>query len=565
MIAPSLQYRSIFLLLSAAFLAFGWSLGNEFAFDDTIHIGQSIAEGSTSLFSLPFYPGNLYRPFVSLSYLLTHSVAGLAPFSYHLVNLLLHCACVAALYKFALLFTTSRGALLGALLAAVHPLFTEVVVNVSGRSESLCALGVLISLTIYGNSCSKGERLPTHALLVLFLSALWALFSKESGMVVIPLTMLLTLFGVRLYPHARAVWGENLVRALISQLAALVIYLLLRSAALGGSLWGGVIIDPVDNYLVTLTPLARAWSACALLGKYVSLALFPYSLSPDYSFGLLVPPPTFIEAIFSEWGAYFFLASALLVGGALALYRRRVEGVFVLWFFVAFVVTSNFLFPIGTIFGERLAYLPSMGLLMGVGILLSSLKSTLLRIGLLACVFVFLVVKSVVYARVWINNETLFTSLIISGPESAKAQLNYGMVLREKGALDEAMLYVRRALAIYPAFADAAYGLGLIYFDKKIFSGAEHWFNEALKENPDHLPSMIGAGRAALNSGRVDEAGLSYRNVLTREPLNVEALGALIGLELLQGNKREARRLLERLKTIAPKNPAIPVFERDIG
>lgn len=75
-----------------------------------------------------------YRPLCTLSFRLNHAIGGLNPWSYHLVNVLLHAAVTG-------LFTRFSKALLGdgywtfmaGLMFASHPIHTEAVAGIVGR------------------------------------------------------------------------------------------------------------------------------------------------------------------------------------------------------------------------------------------------------------------------------------------------------------------------------------------------------------------------------------------------------------------------------------------------
>lgn len=77
-----------------------------------------------------------YRPLCTLSFRLNHAIGGLNPWSYHLVNVLLHAAVTG-------LFTRFSKALLGdgywtfmaGLMFASHPIHTEAVAGIVGRAD----------------------------------------------------------------------------------------------------------------------------------------------------------------------------------------------------------------------------------------------------------------------------------------------------------------------------------------------------------------------------------------------------------------------------------------------
>jgi len=141
--------------------AYSNSLDVPFAFDDWHAIEQNPA--IRDLANLPRYftdpttssvlrENRDLRPLHVLSLALNHRVSGLAPWSYHLVNLVLHwlvCLLVYRIVRDHLWLDPGEAgpvALAAALLVAVHPLNTEAVNYVSCRSAlqtTACYLGAL--------------------------------------------------------------------------------------------------------------------------------------------------------------------------------------------------------------------------------------------------------------------------------------------------------------------------------------------------------------------------------------------------------------------------------------
>src|SRR5262249_4743471 len=98
---------------------------------------------------------SVFRPVVNLSYALDYSLWGLRPFGFHLSSVLCHMLNVALLFWVASMATedwrrrhatppasisADTVALIAASLLAVHPMMTEAVGYVSGRSEVLCSV-----------------------------------------------------------------------------------------------------------------------------------------------------------------------------------------------------------------------------------------------------------------------------------------------------------------------------------------------------------------------------------------------------------------------------------------
>jgi tetratricopeptide (TPR) repeat protein len=136
-----------------------------------------------------------------------------------------------------------------------------------------------------------------------------------------------------------------------------------------------------------------------------------------------------------------------------------------------FAVTANVLTPIGTIMGERLAYLPSAGICLLVAMVWMGIlgycrqdRQRILAFGLLATVVVALGVRTVIRNLDWKNNRTLFSSAMRAAPGSAKVLANMGDLHRAEGQFEVAQAEYQKALEIYPTYPDVLESAGLLEF-----------------------------------------------------------------------------------------------------
>jgi len=166
------------LLLAVTMLVYGNTLLNSFTLDDGVYILSNSAVTGPSVRGLfePDKTNHIFRPVTFATLALNWAVGGAQPFGYHLVNLLLHAAVILLLYLVlrTLLEPLPRAAtvaLAAAWLFAVHPIHTEAVASIVGRSELLAAGFLLVAWLLHLH-----DR-PILALASLVL----ALLSKESA------------------------------------------------------------------------------------------------------------------------------------------------------------------------------------------------------------------------------------------------------------------------------------------------------------------------------------------------------------------------------------------------
>lgn len=113
----------------------------------------------------------LYRPLTTLSYRFNYAVLGNGEHAggYHLINFLLHWANTALVYFVALvLLGRLWPALLAAALFGTHPVATESVANIIGRSDLFATLWLLVGLLCYAKSTTvDAKRKPQIVPLVI--------------------------------------------------------------------------------------------------------------------------------------------------------------------------------------------------------------------------------------------------------------------------------------------------------------------------------------------------------------------------------------------------------------
>ena len=431
--------------------AYANSFGAGFAFDNRqlilndprVHAltGANLARIIEHTYWWPYGESGLYRPLTTFSYLFNFAVLGHAdrPAGYHAVNLLLHIANVLMVWRLTWRITASAWAAVAtAAIWAVFPLSTEAVTNIVGRADLIAAAGMLASVLLYlrarsgreplgrgdetGDGDASGWTGPRLALVSASALALLAgVLAKESAVSVLGVFVLIELCW---WTPRRSV--QRLVGIAVACAIPLALWAWLRYAALTA---GGTAEFPfTDNPIVGASFSQGRLTALFVMLRYVALSIWPVHLSNDYSYPQ-------IPLVDDTWTAWFGML-LLLGGAAAALWQMRSERPVL--FFVGFAVltflpASNLLFATGTIMGERLAYVPSVGLF---GIVAIALSWAAARINMRAAisVVVLLIVGAYgarTYARNhdWRDDLTLWRSAVRNAPDSAKAHRAFAEAL----------------------------------------------------------------------------------------------------------------------------------------
>lgn len=103
---------------------------------------------------LPFY-----RPAMQISIALDYAVWGLRPFGFHLTNVLLHLLCALLAWQIASLWLSPRrGALVTAMVLAMHPMHSEAVFWISGRFDLLVSAALMLAVVQYLRAMEARRR-----------------------------------------------------------------------------------------------------------------------------------------------------------------------------------------------------------------------------------------------------------------------------------------------------------------------------------------------------------------------------------------------------------------------
>jgi Flp pilus assembly protein TadD len=555
-------FAAVFLLATLPYIG---TLSNGFVFDD-----RAVVEGNPALQSLhdapklllsPYWSGEgisnrLYRPATTLSFALNRALLGSAPAGYHLINLILHG--LVAWMVFCLLealFGSVALALAAAALFAVHPLLSEAVAGVVGRAELLSALGLLGALRLDRLQAPSPRRLVVALMAVAFFLALLA---KENALA-LPLILLLTDAVV-----GRPEGVKRGARALeLAALAGVVaIYLALRLAALGRLMEPGA-IPPIDNPAAGLPAAQRVATALALIPRYGALFVFPSQLSADYSAAQIAPVSGLADP-----GALAGLA--VVTGLTIFALRARHRFPALAWGLgfsgCAFALVSNLAFPIGTLFAERLMYLPAVGMCAVCGGLAALLAAKRLRatLAILAVLLTLLAGRTYVRARDWKDDFSLFLAAERVSPRSSKVHYNLGNAYRRRGDLQQAVSHYRRCLELFPDYDPARRNLAVALTDVGPSEEAVQILQGLVSKEPARASLYNNLGNAYLKLGRGADAEEAYRKALSLDPSSADAHNNLAVIHQAKGELQAAEGELREAVRLSPGSTRLRIALGDL-
>jgi len=590
------QLAAALLLLSVLGLAtHGRVVENTYAFDaiytvrdnPQVRAEAELAEIFTSSYwdAQAFAGRGLYRPLSVMSFQLTRRIWDEPIAVDHAIDLALHVLCSLALMAFLMQMGARLGVSLTlATIFLLHPVQTEVIASLVGRSDLLATLFALFALNL-----ALARRIPRLGAWL----GIWVLFSisllaKEST---VGLFLLLPACwaGRELWRGtARADVTRGALLLALSLGLALACNLALRQAVLGDMLVQEIakLDDGVSGFF------ELRWRAMAFANLYAQKLLWPHPLLPDYLTGV-VP-----LAGFGLHGRATLTGSLMLASvawPAWSWYRHhswtRVHlGILLFW--IAMAPVSNLILQIGTPFGERLLYFPLVFLLLAAvdlpiwrPVRLANLELGPKLWPAWAALAIVLGVMSAIRIPEWKDNHSLFRAAVRDCPDNYYSQMAYGGTLLRDGSDLHARDLARKAFAAaaritpdaYPPWATMG---SLAYAEQSFLEASSHFENararargpereqaivnlsrsysalqefgrvESLlvpvaREHPEWIGVQRELGDYWLTQGRIPEALAQFERVLVNEPRDLTLWRAVIWSHLYLGQHEQARERLE--------------------
>ena len=525
--------KSVLWVVLVPLLVYANSLGNGFTFDD-----HAIVEDNPSIltldlghiFTVPYWPNRehagLYRPLTTLSLALNYAVHEFDPFGYHVINVLLHVLNTLLVYLLTKSLLRVPFGLVVALLFALHPVQTEAVNGIVGRAELLSAFWVLLACLFYVRSGVNVGRGLNGVYGLSLLASFLAMCSKENAACLVGLVVVYDWVWIH-----RGRWPGGVLGFLktglpryVPYVALLALFLFVRTQVVGAVFLPS---PPAafDNPLPYAEGLSRWWTTLGAMGVYLRLLVFPLWLMPDYSYGEI----PIITSVFHPWvgGALLGLVGLGSVCVMWFMRRRFLAGLLgVLFFGVAFAPVSNFIVIIGTILGERLLYLPMVGVALFVGAVASRFyvdeKRRYVIVGLVVLMGL-LGGRTVVRNMDWQNDVTLFLAAIDDGNRSAKVYYNLGVGYRKQGQFGEAVKAFEQLAELKANDAESWKYLGIVYAEQKRYEEAEGAYARAVALDSMQVNLWKRLGDMAVLNENWAQAETAFERVILVHEDDVDA------------------------------------------
>lgn len=495
-------------LIALALATYGAGVTYGFVFDDlkTIVHNPGLERGTAwaDLFSDRYYihsGESTYRPLVTASYILEHSLFGKTPGGFHLTNIILHSLNSAMFFLFAFMIFHNLGwAAFSAAIFAVHPAASEAVNGISFREDLLMASFAFVTL-FAGARFLAAERASRWAWLALSAVALFAsCLSKESGVVVPAILAAGIMANLIGKPNSRFRRSFPLFLAL---LLVCVLYLFIwavwmknpaskHPALLGGN-WFTVFLNIPLVYL-----------------HHIKTLLWPFNLSAQYTF-----QPATSLGLHSALAAFALVA--LLAFTTWLLLKKSIMGFGLCWLIIALAPVSNIM-PLFNPVADRYLYFPLAGFALfaaaglqfgGRTLMMRNREISRQTVQVISITIIGALFLTTILAANprWSSDENLWLDTLNKNPKSHFALYRLGDLAREraeqhdpntvrgremrKRELDQAETYLAQAVKLAPKFADPLNCLGIIHFMRGEMDEAMDIFQQVLLLDPNHASAII--------------------------------------------------------------------------
>ncbi len=484
----SLLFISLIIFISSI-IVYLPSLKNDFVWDD-----EEVIENSHYIFKASSIKNILipeqkvdkkskyYRPLHYSSIVFDKTVWGINSLGFHLTNILIHALnSLLVFFLFRLVLKEFKindpeiNAFIGSLFFILHPIHTESVSWIAGRTDMLCTL-FFIAAFIFHIRIQRRRIFLTFALSTYFLS----LFSKELA-IAFPLVILCFDY------LTNNLKSKNII-VYCSYFIITILYLYLRGRAF-------VNIPDVEilsqntktdtSLLIYLEPIKILFNSYFF---YIYKLLFPIELNAFIS---LVPMDTF-------YSLSSFITVTLIT---IIVFYFGVKKHSLLFFsFLFFVLTLGPSVTVAlsniaaTPLAERYLYLPSVGFIFILVYLINQMKKRFrgnLNIIIITLFSVLYLIICIDRQAIWKNSLTLWQDTSKKSYSSPIVHTNYGSALLEAGMYEKAITELNIALS--PELNDTNRGravtsinLGNTYIALENYPLAEKWFIEANRYDPHY-------------------------------------------------------------------------------
>jgi len=451
-----LYFLGALVLIVAIYLP---ALMGRFVWDDVLLIVHNSRikswQGIIDAFRLDFFYGiteipriTYYRPLITILNVITYQLFGLKPFFFHLENLLLHIANVGLVYfLLRLAFRASpMASFFASLIFAVHPVNTEAVAFISGRTDLLatfCFLLALVTINLRHYHQLTSTKLFVFLTFVFYVAGLLA---KEHVVVLGPVILLIDYFQSKAQtPQSYLRQSRSFILSITALwLSITFVYFFVRFFLIKGI---GAGAYPGGTFLLTMLTMAKVF------WHYIYLLILPLSQLASYqNFFMVVGMPGTFSTLHIIRLVLAIIGVLIFIGLSIILFLTKNCYALPLWWFILTLAPVLNIVPFGIWLAERFLYLPSVALAIICAFVLEYLwqktraQNQYLVSGLAILLILFYSVLAFQRSLVWRTNDSLWRDILSKNPHNDVALGNLAELMLAKHKYKDALSYVENAL-----------------------------------------------------------------------------------------------------------------------
>ena len=522
---------------------YGPALDGPFVLDDAyLPFGRPEAE------KLPLEVWLIGRPLLGLSYYVNFLMSGSHPASYHITNVLLHLGVtflVFLILRLALNEPSRRTdliATIGAGIFLLHPLQTEAVAYIAGRSDVLCTLFAYAAIAVFLRY--RRPAIGFGAVAAVLALSLLSLLSKQQAVAIPAVLILIDLF-----------WNDG--SAMQSVKRNLRLHGVLVAGAIAGAIWVFAVLgrDTTAGFRVPgITPIEYFFTQCRAVWLYVRLLLLPVgqNLDPDFAIS---------RGLFDHGAALGFAAIAAAAGAAMWVRRSWPLAAAGLFIFLALLAPTSSFIPIQDPVAERRVYFAMIGpLLIVADLLRRSRMSITTMAGAGLAVAALLSFATYSRASLWGDEMALWRDTVTQSPQKTRPRfqlahllyraqrcpeaakeyeaasklakpttallVDWGLALDCAGRTPEAIERLRQAVASERTYNSLAQ-LGMVLARQGRLDEALPLLNDAIAADPNQPAAWGYRGNVYATQRKLVEAAADFMRALALNPSDAAATRGL--------------------------------------
>lgn len=565
------------LIILVGMMVYADHLKNPFQYDSVHYITDNPElRHPENVVTLDFFKREYFsRALMTISIAWNALLGGVNPYGYHLFNLTFH------LLNAVLLFFIAKRAsgyfqlrrlgmtqtdfrvlsLTSALLFTIHPIQTESVLDIMGRSEVLSATfylaGVLlfqISLHDRAGAILRYFLIPAGILAVAFLG-----YSVKQTLITLP-AILLIYYLCGCAPDSLPIRTLQKGKWIFIAIAGIALAVLLQK----------LLSD--EKFLVGPTPVEKMVGRKAYMLSQPSALMFYYLKLLFVPVNLNIDPD--IPLIGGVYSFQFILPSTLIflaVYFAFTAKSSRIWFFFVAWFFII-VSPSSSIITLQDLAAEHRVYLSAHGffILLALGLVLLKIQPGGnyawhgLRMTACVVIVIFMCGLTIKRCAAWRSELALWDDARRKSPAKDRPLANIGRSYALAGDVKRAVLFYEQSVAKNPRIFETRYNLGDLYFKSgRVDESLQHIHAAAALE--PRIPEIFGRlGEIHMELKQYELADEYLRKAVELNPQYSTALRNLgvVNYYYLKDRKKPALAYFSRALELNPEQTDAHLIRR---